>query len=34
VRNWLERNARTIAAAIVVLLAASLLRNGISGLTS
>jgi hypothetical protein len=34
VRRWLERNARTIAAAIVVLLAASLLRNGIAGLTS
>jgi hypothetical protein len=34
VRRWLERNARTIAAANVVLLAASLLRNGIAGLTS
>jgi hypothetical protein len=33
-RKWLERHAITIAAAIVVLLAASLLRNGISGLTS
>ena len=33
-RVWLERNAITIAAAIVILLAASLLRNGISGLTS
>ena len=33
-RNWLELHARTIAAAIVILLAASLLRNGISGLTS
>jgi len=33
-RKWLERHARTIAAGIVVLLAASLLRNGISGLTS
>jgi hypothetical protein len=32
-RIWLERNAITIAAAIVILLAASLLRNGISGLT-
>src|SRR6476620_1790148 len=32
-RVWLERNAITIAAAIVILLAASLLRNGISGLT-
>jgi hypothetical protein len=34
VRRWLELHARTIAAAIVVLLAASLLRNGIAGLTS
>jgi hypothetical protein len=33
VRDWLLRNARLIAAAIMVLLAASLLRNGISGLT-
>jgi hypothetical protein len=33
-RKWLERHATTIAAVIVVLLAASLLRNGISGLTS
>jgi hypothetical protein len=33
-RLWLERNARTIAAAIVVLLAASLIRNGLAGLTS
>lgn len=33
-RGWLERNARIIAAVIVVLLAAALLRNGISGLTS
>ena len=33
VRGWLERNARTVAAVIVVLLAASLLRNGIAGLT-
>jgi hypothetical protein len=32
-RAWLESNARTVAAVIVVLLAASLLRNGISGLT-
>src|SRR5215212_3218782 len=31
-RNFLERDARTIAAAIVVLLAASLLRNGVAGL--
>ena len=34
VRGWLERDARTIAAVIVVLLAASLLRNGIAGLTA
>ena len=34
VRAWLERNARTVAAAIIVLLAASLIRNGIAGLTS
>lgn len=34
VREWLERHVRTIAAVIVLLLAASLLRNGISGLTS
>jgi threonine/homoserine/homoserine lactone efflux protein len=34
VRGWLERNARIVAAAIVVLLAAALLRNGIVGLTS
>jgi Sap-like sulfolipid-1-addressing protein len=33
-REWLERHARTIAAAILVLLAAALLRNGIVGLTS
>jgi hypothetical protein len=33
-RGWLERNARVIAAVIVVLLAAALLRNGIVGLTS
>jgi hypothetical protein len=33
-RSWLERNAITIAAVIVALLAASLLRNGIAGLTS
>jgi hypothetical protein len=31
-REWLERNARTIAAAILLLLAAVLLRNGIAGL--
>lgn len=34
VRAWLELHARTIAAVIVVLLALSLLRNGISGLVS
>lgn len=34
VRDWLIRNARYLAAAIVLLLAASLLRNGIAGLTS
>ena len=33
-RTFLERDARTIAAAIVVLLALSLLRNGIAGLTA
>ena len=33
VRDWLLRNARLIAAAIMVLLAAVLLHNGISGLT-
>lgn len=32
-RYWLERHARTIAAVILVLLAAALLRNGIDGLT-
>jgi hypothetical protein len=34
VRRWLDRNARTIAALIVVALAASLIRNGIAGLTA
>ena len=34
VRSWLERRARTVAAVIVVLLALSLLRNGIAGLTA
>jgi uncharacterized membrane protein len=34
VRGWLERHARTVAALILVLLAAALLRNGIVGLTS
>jgi hypothetical protein len=33
-RDWLIRNARTIAAVIVLLLAASLLRNGIAGLVN
>jgi threonine/homoserine/homoserine lactone efflux protein len=33
-REWLERHARTIAAAILVLLAAILIRNGVAGLTS
>jgi hypothetical protein len=32
-RDWLQLHARTVAAAIVILLAASLLRNGIAGLT-
>jgi hypothetical protein len=34
VRVWLEKNARTIAAVIIIALALALLRNGISGLTS
>ena len=34
VRVWLELHARTVAAAIVVLLAVTLLRNGIAGLTA
>jgi hypothetical protein len=33
-RRWLELHARTLAAVIIVLLAAALLRNGIVGLTS
>lgn len=33
-RGWLERHARAIAFVILVLLAASLFRNGIAGLTS
>lgn len=33
-RRWLELHARTIAFVILTLLAASLLRNGIAGLTS
>ena len=32
VRDWLITNARSVAAVIIVLLALSLLRNGISGL--
>src|SRR2546429_4417283 len=32
-REWLERNARTIAAVILLLLAAALMRNGLAGLT-
>jgi uncharacterized membrane protein YeaQ/YmgE (transglycosylase-associated protein family) len=32
-RGWLERHARMIAAAILILLAAVLIRNGIAGLT-
>jgi hypothetical protein len=31
-REWLERHARTIAAAILILLAAVLIRNGVAGL--
>jgi flagellar biogenesis protein FliO len=34
VRGWLERNARKVAAVIIVLLAFALIRNGIAGLTS
>jgi Sap-like sulfolipid-1-addressing protein len=33
-RSWLELHARTVAAAIVVLVAVTLLRNGIAGLTA
>ncbi|HVR06033.1 MAG TPA: GAP family protein, partial [Solirubrobacteraceae bacterium] len=33
-RGWLERHARAIAAAILLLLAAALLRNGVAGLTA
>lgn len=32
-RDWIMRNARNVAAIIIVLLALSLLRNGIAGLT-
>jgi hypothetical protein len=31
-RRWLERHVRTIAAALLVVVAAALLRNGIGGL--
>jgi hypothetical protein len=34
VRRWLEHHARTIFLVLLVLLAASLLRNGIAGLTA
>jgi uncharacterized membrane protein len=34
VQVWLERHARTVAAVILVVLAAVLLRNGITGFTS
>ena len=33
VQGWLQRNARTVAAVIVVLLAVALLRNGVTILT-
>lgn len=33
-RRWLEQHARTIALVLLILLAASLLRNGIAGLTA
>jgi hypothetical protein len=33
-RAWLDRHARTVAAVIILVLAAVLIRNGISGLTS
>lgn len=33
-RNWLERHAMQVFGVLVLLLAAALLRNGISGLTS
>jgi hypothetical protein len=32
-RSWLERHARTVAAVILFVFAAALLRNGIAGLT-
>jgi Sap, sulfolipid-1-addressing protein len=33
-RDWLERYARTIAAVIIIVLAVSLLRGGVTGITS
>jgi hypothetical protein len=33
-RGWVERHARTVALVIIAALAASLLRDGIAGLTS
>jgi hypothetical protein len=33
IRHWLERNTRNVAAVLVVLIAISLLRSGIAGLT-
>jgi uncharacterized BrkB/YihY/UPF0761 family membrane protein len=33
-RVWIERRARTLAFVLLILLAASLLRNGIAGLTA
>jgi hypothetical protein len=33
VRAWLELHARTIAAVIIIGVAAALIRNGIAGLT-
>ena len=33
-RDWLQLHAMQVAAVLIVLLALSLLRNGISGLTS
>ncbi len=34
VRGWLERHSRTVAAVLLVLLGALLMRNGIAGLTA
>lgn len=34
VRQWLERNARTVAAVLLLALAAVMIRNGIAGLSS